>query len=397
MGAIRELLVKSSSSEDAWKSTWAEFESQCKSFDEFLKQNVLPHSKNAGPLPRDIYEFLLASKSVDWSVERLIREGKEDFKKTQKVFTELAEKLAPVLGIKEKSPLAVLTALKAKQVIRPDEVLAAYRDAEQWALEKLSKSPKISLPSESISFRLMDENQSRDEPYAHLVPPPLAFNDGQSPELLLPALKSGAFPLDDFNFQAAIKVILVHEGRPGHDAFFRKLLDQGVSIIRARYGYTIANVEGWAFYAEELMNSVLPLESQFVAAQMRLWRDARMFIDPELNLGKMKADEAKRILTQEVGLSAELAKQEVDRSMVSDPGQAAAYGYGFFKVMEAREQLKKKMGRNWNEVCFNDGVLTLGLTPVRWLADELKRSLRCPKPAPQWGEFARRVCVSISG
>ncbi len=67
-----------------------------------------------------------------------------------------------------------------------------------------------------------------------------------------------------------------------------------------------------------------------------MMREARAFLDPMLNLGMIKPDEAQRFLMEEVMLSEPMAKQEVDRYTFNAPGQATAYFYGYSKLNALR-------------------------------------------------------------
>jgi uncharacterized protein (DUF885 family) len=102
------------------------------------------------------------------------------------------------------------------------------------------------------------------------------------------------------------------------------MIEAGVSIPRAVFAFNSANVEGWGLYAEAVMKEYLPLDGQLATLQMRLMRAARAFLDPMINLGQIKPEEAQRFLQQQVVLSEPMAKQEADRYSFRAPGQATA-------------------------------------------------------------------------
>ena len=202
-------------------------------------------------------------------------------------------------------------------------------------------------------------------------------NKGERPEFIVPSSSTGALPFDDFSYKEAAYILVAHEGRPGHDLQFSSMLDNGVSIIRSRYAFNNVNVEGWALYSEDLLYPYLPLEAKLPALQMRLWTMARMYLDPEVQSGKSNHDEVIKVYTKELGVSPVMANLEFRRYTFQDPGQAPAYYYGLLKLKEAKEKVKKKLGKTFSELCFNDSVLSMGLLPVEIIQEELVKNLKC--------------------
>jgi hypothetical protein len=107
--------------------------------------------------------------------------------------------------------------------------------------------------------------------------------------------------------------LTAHEARPGHDLQFTSMVDNGVSIARSIFADNSANVEGWAVYMESVMEPYEPLEGQLFSLDDRLLRIARAFLDPMLNLGLMRPEQAKAFLINEVALSESDATEEVNR------------------------------------------------------------------------------------
>jgi uncharacterized protein (DUF885 family) len=196
---------------------------------------------------------------------------------------------------------------------------------------------------------------------------------------VVPSFAGAHAALDDFSYQAAALVLTAHEGRPGHDLQFSSMLDHGTSVIRARYAFNNANVEGWGLYAEQMVYPYLPHAAQLVALQMRLLRVARAFFDPEVQLGKVRPREVVTRLTGELGLSPRLAGLELRRFQYENPGQAPSYFYGLEKVESARRHVASALKGRFSDHCFHDGVLSLGMIPVRLLGEELARDLKCVK------------------
>ena len=363
------------------------FKGQVEKYHAFIKSEIFPHAKADDRLPLEIYRWLLRSKSIGATEAELIKQGRAKYAAVKKDMTVLAAKVGKELGQKDLTFAGVIQTLKAKQLTQPAEVEKKYREAAAF-LKKLNDDKSyVTAPDSPLDLKVGTQEESLAEPYPHLSHPPLAFSMGEKAFIILPALTSGKFPTDDFTYEAAVPALLAHEGRPGHEVYFQTLMDRGISVIRARYGYSIPAVEGWAFYAEDLVYPDLPAVSQMVILQMRAWALARMFLDPEVHLGRMKPDEAMRILMQEIGLSQPVAENELRRYSSEDPGQGTGYGYGYLKILEAKEKVRKRIGKGFSERCFNDAVIELGLLPIDWLDEELK-SLKCPELAPAFDETA---------
>lgn len=298
---------------------------------------------------------------------------------TSNVFREfkaISDKVSKKLGIKANSPAEVIGHLKKKQITKPEEVKRLYEVADS-ELEQLIKSNSlVTLPKSPLKIRLADDAESKAFPVPHLQPPPLVNNRGQRPEFVVPTSTSGDLPFDDFSYKAAAIVLTAHEGRPGHDLQFSSMLDNGVSIIRARYAFNNVNVEGWGLYAEDLVYPYLPIESKLVALQTRLWRIARMFLDPQIQTGKIKGDRVYEVFS-DLGVSKEMAKLELDRYTFRDPGQAPSYYFGLLKLRKVREKAEKVLGTKFNLECFNDAVLQVGLLPIEKVETRLTNGLEC--------------------
>jgi uncharacterized protein (DUF885 family) len=204
-----------------------------------------------------------------------------------------------------------------------------------------------------------------------MLPPRLVGNTGEEGEFVLPLSapsdgRGGAGATqryDDFTFDAASWTLTVHEARPGHELQFAAMMENGVSNARAVYAFNSVNVEGWGLYAEAEMKPYMPLDGQLVSLQHRLMRAARAFLDPELQMGRIQPEDAKRFLMEEVVLSEPMSRQEVDRYTFRAPGQATSYYYGYLRWMQLRSETETALGPKFNRRRFHDYVLAQGLLP----------------------------------
>jgi uncharacterized protein (DUF885 family) len=129
------------------------------------------------------------------------------------------------------------------------------------------------------------------------------------------------------------------------------------------FAFNSANVEGWALYAEAIAKPYMPLAGQLNSLQYRLLRAARIWLDPMLNLGLTTAEEAKRVLIEEVVEDELGAQTEIDRYTFRSPGQATAYYYGYEKLQSLRAITEMRLKDKFHADEFHDFILAQGLLP----------------------------------
>jgi len=228
-------------------------------------------------------------------------------------------------------------------------------------------------------MRLASEAESAAQPAPHFLPAPLIGNTGQQGQFVLPlgnpasAGKDGkSAAYDDFTYEAGGWTLAAHEGRPGHELQFTAMVERGISLARTLFAFNSVNVEGWALYAEAEMVPYEPLEGQLIALQLRLLRAARAMLDPMLNLGFTDRERAGQVLTEDVGLSEPMARQELDRYTFNAPGQAGSYFYGYSRIMQLRMETELALGPKFDRRAYNNFLLDQGLLPP----DQLAKAVR---------------------
>ena len=95
-------------------------------------------------------------------------------------------------------------------------------------------------------------------------------------------------------------------------------------------------------------------------------------------MGRVTPDEARRILSEDVVVSAAMTEQEVERYMFRAPGQATSYFYGYTRLRELRLEVEGAMGSRFSARDFHDFILAQGLLPPELLKEAVL------------GEFAQR-------
>jgi hypothetical protein len=350
-------------------------EKQLTEYGEWERAQVLPLARDDFRLPPEQYAWRLRQVGIDIEPQLLIQRAQVEFMETRAAMQALAPIVAKAQGIEATDYRAVIRALKTKTI--PNAQLEArYRDVNT-ALEKAIRAERVvDVPNRPMIMRLASDAESAAQPAPHMQPPPLIGNTGEQGQFVLPVGNPAAGgkgeAYDDFNYPAAAWTLSAHEGRPGHELQFSAMVERGVSQARMLYAFNSVNVEGWALYAEAEMVPSEPVEGQMIALQFRLLRAARAMLDPMLNLGQIDREDAGRVLTRDVMLSAPMARQELDRYTLNSPGQAGSYFYGYSRILQLRAETEVALGDRFDRLAFNNFLLDQGLLPPDQLATAVR-------------------------
>jgi hypothetical protein len=352
-------------------------EQQLKEYNDWAQTTVLPRARTDFRLPAELYADNLKNVGLDIPPQELMQKALVAFAEIRNEMQSIAPLVAKERGLGVTDYREVIKALKREQLPR-DQVEAYYATVIAKIEDIIRRERIVTLPGRAMIMRLASEAENAAQPAPHMQPPPLINNKGERGQFILttgnPPAKDGAKTdgYDDFTHKAAAWTLTAHEGRPGHELQFSAMVERGVSQARSLFAFNSVNVEGWALYAEAELKPYEPLEGQLIALQARLQRAARAFLDPMLNLGMITRERAHDILTQDVGLSEAMAKQEVDRYTFRSPGQATAYFYGYLKLMELRTATEVALGPKFDRQAFNDYLIGQGLLPPQLLAKAVK-------------------------
>ncbi|MBV9385967.1 MAG: DUF885 domain-containing protein [Chroococcidiopsidaceae cyanobacterium CP_BM_ER_R8_30] len=351
---------------NGYQKAYAKLKEQLAAYDTFVRQEILPRARIDFRQPSELYAFTVEQVGIDVPPEQLAAQAHAAFKSIQQQMQALAPQVAKAKGFSVTDYHDVIRALKQDQLV-PQMLVPHYQKRIQELEAIIRREHLVTLPSHPLRFRLATAAESASLPAPHYQPPRLLGNTGQLGEFVLPLTNNSQPGLtqkfDDFTFPAASWTLTAHEGRPGHDLQFTTMLEKGVSEARAIFAFNSVNVEGWALYAETIAKPYMPPEGQLIGLQFQLLRAARAFLDPELQTGQMKPEEALRVLQEDVMFSNAFANEEIDRYTIRSPGQAMSYFYGYIKLLALREEVERTLGKKFNQQKFHDFILAQGLLP----------------------------------
>ncbi|MSU47080.1 MAG: DUF885 domain-containing protein [Lacunisphaera sp.] len=349
------------------------FDQQLAGYNEWIKTTVLPRTRTDYRLPAELYADNLKQVGLDIPPQELMAKAQVAYAEIRNEMQAIAPLVAREHGLADPDYRAVIRELKKAQLPK-NQVESYYAGVIRQIEDIIRREHIVTLPERAMIMRLASEAENARQPAPHMQPPPLINNKGERGQFILttgnPPAAGGAPTqgYDDFTHKSATWTLTAHEGRPGHELQYSAMVERGVSLARSLFAFNSVNVEGWALYAEAELKPYEPLDGQLFALQARLLRAARAFLDPMLNLGLITRERAHDILTQEVGLSEAMTRQEIDRYTFRSPGQATAYFYGYIRLMELRAATEVTLGPRFNRQAFNDFIISQGLLPPELLA-----------------------------
>jgi len=350
---------------NGYESALEALRGQLADYEGFLRREVLPRAREDFRQPREIYAHSLRDLGIDVPPEELAQQARASFREIQLQMQEIAAEVAKRRGLLSNDYRAVIRELKKEQLVG-EAILPHYEERLSQIEEIVRREQLVTLPTRAARIRLASEAESAAIPAPHMSVPRLIGNTGEQGEFVLPLRIPGgpdgpAKQFDDFTFAAASWTLTVHEARPGHEMQFASMIESGVSVARAVFAANSTNIEGWALYTEAFLKPYMPREGQLISLQHRLVRAARAFLDPELQLGRITPEEARRVLREDVVLSDAAATSEVDRYTFRAPGQACSYYYGYSRTIALRSEVQKALGRHFDARAFHDFLLAQGL------------------------------------
>jgi uncharacterized protein (DUF885 family) len=353
---------------EGWQEPVAKLKQQLNDYDAWIRSTVLPKARGTFQLPPEHYALNMEDFGIDIPPDQLTAMAHKAFTDIQNQMKPIAAQIAQQRKLPSADYRDVIRELKKEQLVG-DAILPFYENRLKQIESVIVLHDIVSLPSRPAKIRIATAAETAQQPAPHMTPPPFIHNTGQRGEFVLP-LNLPPAPgqakvdrYDDFTFDAAAWTLTAHEARPGHELQFDSMLDSGVSLARVRYAFNSTNAEGWGLYSEWLILPYMTPEGQLISLQMRLQRAARAFLDPELQSGKVKPEDAFHVLEQEVVLSHAMAEQEVERYTYRSPGQATSYFYGYTRLIELRGDTEKALGAKFDQKKFHDFILAQGLLP----------------------------------
>ncbi len=338
----------------------------------FLSDTLQPGEEHSWAVGEEYYDWLLKEVHfLPYNSAEMIREGWRRHNETKRLLRDFAWRIDSTKSLQQ-----IIGSMKSRHP-EPGKITDAYRMESDRARRLLVERSLITIP-EPETLLFVPTPPALRETYAWAgyggitmqenVPAGRFFVTDIVPEMT-PVQVEEKLRAQNHGW---ITVIALHEGYPGHHLQNLYAM-KSPRKVRSRFGSTYYG-EGWALYAESWMarNGFYQNADDSLAwLQMRLWRTARVIIDPSIHTGRMTYEQAVQFFVDEVGLERSAAEVEVNR-YTTWPTQAPSYIIGWLEIEKLKEELEDRLGAQFSERQFVETFLSVGSLPL----DLMKRAVR---------------------
>jgi uncharacterized protein (DUF885 family) len=328
---------------------------------EFLTATLAPAASDVDAVGRDVYalhsrRFLGAKIDLDetyeWGREELVRMVAEQ--------TSIANEILPGSTVEE--AVAHLEADPAHKLYGTEALQKWMQETSDRAVAELAAS-HFDIPEKIRTIECMIAPTQEGGIY-YTGP----TDDFSRPGRMWWSVPEGVEEFDTWRELTTV----YHEGVPGHHLQIAQAVynRSELNSWRRLLAGTSGHAEGWALYAERLMQQLGYLDAPADRLGMldgQRMRAARVVLDIGVHLGKDRldgagtwdADYALDFMRQNVNMSDEFVQFEVNRYL-GWPGQAPSYKVGQRIWEQVRDGYRAKQGESFDIKDFHKRALDLG-------------------------------------
>ena len=326
----------------------------------FLADELAPHAPKRDAVGREIYalasrDFIGAAVDLDetyeWGIEELARMTAEQ--------ESIAREILPGASVLE--AIAHLDADPKRKLHGTDALKAWMQETSDRAIEDLSKT-QFDIPPELRKLECMIA--PTQEGGIYYTGPSDDFSRGGQMWWSVP---EGVTEFDTWRELTTV----YHEGIPGHHLQIGQATYNRAQLNSwRRIAGTSGHAEGWALYAERLMETLGYLDDPADRLGMldgQRMRAARVVLDIGVHLektlpdgsGPWTGDYAFGFLSDNVNMNAGFVRFEVNRYL-GWPGQAPSYKVGQRIWEELRDETARREGESFDIRAFHKKALNIG-------------------------------------
>jgi len=185
----------------------------------------------------------------------------------------------------------------------------------------------------------------------------------------------------DLHSKYSLPDLAAHEAIPGH--VWQGEYANQLPLIRTLLAFN-AYSEGWALYAEQLMDELGAYDDFEVGRlgylQSLAFRACRLVVDTGLHAKRWTREQGVRFFVERNGSNPLEVGSEVDR-YCSWPGQACGYKVGHSEIVRQRGRAQAELGSRYDLRDFDDAVVKGGNVPMDVLAKNVSEYIATAKQA----------------
>ncbi|WP_426738043.1 DUF885 domain-containing protein [Plantibacter sp. 2H11-2] len=328
---------------------------------DFLAHELLPAATHEDAIGRELYalqsrRFLGATvdldESYEWGIEELARMVSEQ--------EAIANEILPGASVEE--AVAFLEQDPARKLHGTDALQRWMQETSDRAVEELGRT-HFDIPQEIRALECMIAPTQEGGIY-YTGP----TDDFSRPGRMWWSVPAGVTEFDTWRELTTV----YHEGVPGHHLQIGQAVvnRKTLNLWRRQLAGTSGHAEGWALYAERLMEQLGYLDDPADRLGMldgQRMRAARVVLDIGVHLGKplpdgsgtWTAEYAFDFMGRNVNMSPEFVRFEVNRYL-GWPGQAPSYKIGQRIWEQLRDDAARRAGDAFDIKDFHRRALDLG-------------------------------------
>jgi len=351
-------------------------------FVDWLRSDLLPRSDGDFRLGKEVYQRKLACDEMeDEPVDSLLARGWRELAATRARMEQVAATITPGAGVQ-----AVLDSMASDHPVA-DQLVPFVRGGldrvRAFVRQRRLVTPPASehlIVRETPPFRRATSFASTEAPgvweehateaYYNVTPVDPSWSPRQQ-----------ADHLGFFNRWAS-DIVTIHEAIPGHYYQFLAL-KRAPSRLRQALGCG-TNTEGWAHYCEQMAieQGYGGGDPRYELAQLSLalQRLGRLVVGLSLHTQGMSYEEAVRVFEDQCYMAPVNAEREARRGAL-DPTYLV-YTLGKWRILEMREELRRRLGSRFDLRAFHDAFLSQGPSPLPVVHAALLRQLAGARLGP---------------
>jgi uncharacterized protein (DUF885 family) len=347
-------------------------------FSTFLREEYAPQAPEGDAAGRDLYAIGMRRwLGMTRDPEEIYAWGWDELHRIEAEMAMAAEKIAPGAGVE--GAKAVLRDDPARSVEGIDRLLAYLQELTDRTIADLDGT-QFDIPEPLHRVECREAPPGTAAAMYYTAPSADFSRPGRT---WYPAMGQTRFPLWTEVTTA------YHEGVPGHHLQIGLCMtfQERLTSFQRQLGFYAGHGEGWALYAERLMQELGYLENPDYLLGMlasQAFRAMRVIVDIGLHLQlpipKGEAYQPGRVWDWETALpfvtrycgfaGPGVARSELER-YCGMPGQAISYKVGERAWLDVRAQLRARLGSAFDLKRFHMEALNLGSLPLDLLEREL--------------------------